>query len=51
MSGALRPEFLSGLPFELDPFQLEAMDALVPLLQPFVQNTVHTPELHGSYEV
>jgi ATP-dependent RNA helicase HelY len=28
MSGALRSEFLSGLPFELDPFQLEAMDAL-----------------------
>ena len=28
MSEALRAEFLSGLPFELDPFQLEAMDAL-----------------------
>ena len=27
-SEALRSEFLSGLPFELDPFQLEAMDAL-----------------------
>jgi metallo-beta-lactamase family protein len=29
----------------------EAMDALVPSLQPFVQNPVHTPELHASYEV
>jgi ATP-dependent RNA helicase HelY len=28
VSEALRAEFLSGLPFELDPFQLEAMDAL-----------------------
>jgi metallo-beta-lactamase family protein len=28
----------------------EAMDALVPVLQPFVQTAVHTPELHGSYE-
>ena len=28
MSEALRAEFLSGLPFDLDPFQLEAMDAL-----------------------
>ena len=27
-SEVLRPEFLSGLPFKLDPFQLEAMDAL-----------------------
>ncbi len=31
--------------------ELEAMDALVPVLQPFVRNTVHIPELHGSYEV
>jgi metallo-beta-lactamase family protein len=31
--------------------ELEAMDALAPVLQPFVQNVVHTPELHGSYEV
>ncbi len=29
----------------------EAIDALTPVLQPFVQNTVHTPELHQSYEV
>jgi metallo-beta-lactamase family protein len=29
----------------------DAMDALVPTLQPFVQNRVHTPELHASYEV
>ncbi len=28
LTSALRPEFLSALPFELDPFQLEAMDAL-----------------------
>jgi len=31
--------------------ELEAMDALVPVLQPFVRNAVQTPELHGSYEV
>jgi metallo-beta-lactamase family protein len=29
----------------------EAMDALVPALQPFVRNPVHTPDLHASYEV
>ncbi len=29
----------------------EAIDALTPVLQPFVQNTVHTPELHQSFEV
>ena len=29
----------------------ESIDALVPVLQPFVQSTVHTPELHASYEV
>ncbi len=29
----------------------DAMDALVPVLQPFVQSPVHTPELHQSFEV
>lgn len=29
----------------------ESMDALVPVLQPFVQSPVHTPELHQSFEV
>ncbi len=29
----------------------DAIDALVPVLQPFVQNTVHTPQLLASYEV
>jgi metallo-beta-lactamase family protein len=29
----------------------EAMDALVPALQPFAQAPVHTPQLHDSYEV
>jgi metallo-beta-lactamase family protein len=29
----------------------EAIDALVPALQPFVQQPVHTPELHVSFEV
>jgi metallo-beta-lactamase family protein len=31
--------------------ELAAMDALIPLLQPYVQNHVHTPELHASFEV
>jgi metallo-beta-lactamase family protein len=31
--------------------ELAAMDALAPILQPHVQNQVHTPELHASYEV
>jgi metallo-beta-lactamase family protein len=29
----------------------EAIDALVPVLEPFARNPVHTPELHASYEV
>jgi metallo-beta-lactamase family protein len=29
----------------------EAMEALAPLLQPFVQEAVHIPELHASFEV
>jgi metallo-beta-lactamase family protein len=29
----------------------EAMDALVPVLQPFVETPVHTPQLHAAYEV
>jgi metallo-beta-lactamase family protein len=31
--------------------ELEAMDTLVPALQPYVQEPVHTPELNGTYEV
>jgi metallo-beta-lactamase family protein len=29
----------------------ESIDALVPVLQPFVRSEVHTPELHQSFEV
>jgi metallo-beta-lactamase family protein len=29
----------------------DALDALAPVLQPFVQNPVRTPELSASYEV
>jgi metallo-beta-lactamase family protein len=29
----------------------EAMEALAPVLQPFVQTSVQTPELNASYEV
>jgi metallo-beta-lactamase family protein len=29
----------------------EAMEALAPVLQPFVQDPVHIPELHASFEV
>jgi metallo-beta-lactamase family protein len=29
----------------------EAMEALAPVLQPFVQNPVEMPELHASYEI